>query len=202
MKSEFDKAEQLYEKLLQNDETQAEAYWGLILCKYGMNMWRALSPSSVYPPAIELPSNRSVPARTTALPYPTPTPYNARYTKQKPKRSIACKRRSLHYPKRKSPMMCTPVLPTDTDTAPTTEDTWTCICGKSGITSRFCPDCGQARPEKEAGWDCVCGKKSITSRFCPECGAKKPEVSAWSCKCGKKGITSKFCPDCGNQKED
>ncbi len=36
MKSEFDKAEQLYEKLLQNDETQAEAYWGLILCKYGI----------------------------------------------------------------------------------------------------------------------------------------------------------------------
>ena len=36
MKSEFDKAEQLYEKIIEKDETQAEAYWGLILCKYGI----------------------------------------------------------------------------------------------------------------------------------------------------------------------
>ena len=35
-KSEFDKAEQLYEKILQSDETQPEAYWGLILCRYGI----------------------------------------------------------------------------------------------------------------------------------------------------------------------
>ena len=35
-KNEFDKAEKLYEKILQADETQAEAYWGLILCKYGI----------------------------------------------------------------------------------------------------------------------------------------------------------------------
>ena len=36
IKAEFDKAEQLYEKILQTDESQAEAYWGLILCKYGI----------------------------------------------------------------------------------------------------------------------------------------------------------------------
>jgi len=36
MKSEFDKAEQLYEKIIEKDDTQAEAYWGLILCKYGI----------------------------------------------------------------------------------------------------------------------------------------------------------------------
>lgn len=36
MKSEFDKAEALYEKIIQTDETQAEAYWGLILCKFGV----------------------------------------------------------------------------------------------------------------------------------------------------------------------
>ncbi|MBR7164736.1 MAG: WG repeat-containing protein [Clostridia bacterium] len=36
MKSEFDKAEQIYEKILQADGTQAEAYWGLILCKFGI----------------------------------------------------------------------------------------------------------------------------------------------------------------------
>ena len=36
IKSEFDKAEKLYEKIIQSDDTQAEAYWGLILCKYGI----------------------------------------------------------------------------------------------------------------------------------------------------------------------
>ncbi len=36
MKSEFDKAEQLYEKLVQSDPDDAEAHWGLILCKYGI----------------------------------------------------------------------------------------------------------------------------------------------------------------------
>ena len=36
IKSEFDKAEKLYEKIVQADPTQAEAYWGLILCKFGI----------------------------------------------------------------------------------------------------------------------------------------------------------------------
>ena len=36
MKSEFDKAEKLYEKIIQADAMQSEAYWGLILCKYGI----------------------------------------------------------------------------------------------------------------------------------------------------------------------
>ena len=36
MKGEFDKAEQIYESLIRTDGTQAEAYWGLILCKYGI----------------------------------------------------------------------------------------------------------------------------------------------------------------------
>ena len=36
IKSEFDKAEKLYEKIIQSDSTQSEAYWGLILCKYGI----------------------------------------------------------------------------------------------------------------------------------------------------------------------
>lgn len=36
IKSEFDKAEELYEKILHVDGTQAEAYWGIILCKYGI----------------------------------------------------------------------------------------------------------------------------------------------------------------------
>ena len=36
IKSEFDKAEKLYERIIQADTTQPEAYWGLILCKYGI----------------------------------------------------------------------------------------------------------------------------------------------------------------------
>jgi tetratricopeptide (TPR) repeat protein len=36
IKSEFDKAEKLYEKIIQADAKQSEAYWGLILCKYGI----------------------------------------------------------------------------------------------------------------------------------------------------------------------
>ena len=36
IKCEFDKAEKLYEKIIQMDTTQADAYWGLILCKYGI----------------------------------------------------------------------------------------------------------------------------------------------------------------------
>lgn len=36
MKAEFDKASDIYEKILQSDSTESEAYWGLILCKYGI----------------------------------------------------------------------------------------------------------------------------------------------------------------------
>ena len=74
---------------------------------------------------------------------------------------------------------------------------WTCSCGKTGITTKFCPECGSAKPEEKPGWDCTCGMKNITSKFCPECGSKKPEKQTWDCSCGKTGITSKFCPECG-----
>ena len=36
IKSEFDKAEKIYEKIIQSDSTESEAYWGLILCRYGI----------------------------------------------------------------------------------------------------------------------------------------------------------------------
>ena len=36
IKCEFDKAERLYEKVIQSNPTQSEAYWGLILCRYGI----------------------------------------------------------------------------------------------------------------------------------------------------------------------
>lgn len=91
--------------------------------------------------------------------------------------------------------------------APTTSNkvmAWNCSCGKSCITSRFCPECGSPKPEpKNTGaWDCSCGCTGITSKFCPDCGSKRPEEpSSWTCPdCGSKDITSKFCPNCGYKK--
>lgn len=84
-------------------------------------------------------------------------------------------------------------------------DLWDCTCGKKGIASRFCPECGSPRPSAGSAdvWDCACGAKNITSKFCPECGRKHPEPSpGWDCACGKKGITSKFCPECGAKRPE
>ena len=36
MKNEFDKAQELYEKIVSANPTEAEAYWGIVLCKYGI----------------------------------------------------------------------------------------------------------------------------------------------------------------------
>lgn len=83
---------------------------------------------------------------------------------------------------------------------PSMADAWSCSCGKAGITSKFCPECGAKKPEPQSGWSCACGRVNITSKFCPECGAKKPESLTWDCSCGKTGITSKFCPECGNKR--
>ena len=51
---------------------------------------------------------------------------------------------------------------------------WTCsACGKKGITSNFCPDCGAKKVTTPTTWNCTCGKTGITSNFCPDCGARK-----------------------------
>ncbi len=34
--NEFDKAEEIYEQILNEDPTDSEAYWGLVLCRYGV----------------------------------------------------------------------------------------------------------------------------------------------------------------------
>lgn len=80
-------------------------------------------------------------------------------------------------------------------------DMWTCQCGKTGNTGKFCEECGAAKPEK--GWKCSCGTVN-TGKFCMECGAKKP-VNAMLYKCDKCGWQPKdpahppkFCPECGD----
>ena len=35
-KCEFDKAEKLYEKVLEKNPEEAEAYWGIVLCSFGI----------------------------------------------------------------------------------------------------------------------------------------------------------------------
>ena len=85
------------------------------------------------------------------------------------------------------------------------EESWDCSCGRKGNTSKFCPECGNKKPERlKEGWDCICGKKGNTDKFCPECGARRPENKRkeWNCSCGKKAIIGKFCPECGKKREE
>lgn len=64
------------------------------------------------------------------------------------------------------------------------DGTWTCTCGKSGLTAKFCPECGNAAPAPapapvpepaSAVWDCPnCAARDLTGKFCPECGTPMP----------------------------
>ena len=78
---------------------------------------------------------------------------------------------------------------------------WTCTCGQSGITGKFCPNCGKPKPAPApaaGSWTCSCGA-TATGKFCPECGKPRPADTGWTCSCGavNKG---KFCAECGKPK--
>ena len=83
---------------------------------------------------------------------------------------------------------------------------WNCSCGKSCITSKFCPECGNPKPitTNSIRWNCLCGRSDITSNFCPDCGSPKPKASlTWNCpSCGCSDISSNFCPNCGQKRGD
>ena len=72
---------------------------------------------------------------------------------------------------------------------------WTCSCGHSGNTGKFCAECGAPKPAPAGEWKCACGAVN-TGKFCAECGQPKP-AAEWTCACGavNKG---KFCANCGN----
>ena len=71
---------------------------------------------------------------------------------------------------------------------------WTCSCGQTGNTGKFCMGCGRPRPE-QSRWKCVCGTVN-TGKFCSECGKPRPENTTWTCSCGAVN-QGKFCSECG-----
>ena len=83
---------------------------------------------------------------------------------------------------------------------------WTCACGQTGNTGKFCGNCGQPKPADES-WTCTCGAVN-KGKFCAECGKPRPAaVKRFKCdKCGwePEDPTNppKFCPECGDPFND
>lgn len=88
-----------------------------------------------------------------------------------------------------------------------TANGWTCSCGASGNSGKFCAECGASKPADQAFWTCSCGTNN-KGKFCMECGTPKPAgVPQYKCdKCGWEPADPKnppkFCPECGDPFDD
>ena len=79
---------------------------------------------------------------------------------------------------------------------------WTCGCGQTGNTGRFCAACGKPQPSA-AGWTCTCGAVN-PGNFCTNCGKPRPAgAPLYACdKCDWRPDDPtrppRFCPQCGD----
>ena len=83
-----------------------------------------------------------------------------------------------------------------------TAEGWTCSCGQTSNTGRFCAACGKPQPSA-AGWTCTCGAVN-PGNFCTNCGKPRPAgAPLYACdKCGWRPDDPtrppRFCPQCGD----
>ncbi len=91
--------------------------------------------------------------------------------------------------------------------APAAQSGWTCSCGATGNTGKFCSQCGKPKPASDS-WVCECGTEN-TGKFCQNCGKPRPNSATFKWKCNKCGWEPedmnnipKFCPNCGDPFND
>ncbi len=75
---------------------------------------------------------------------------------------------------------------------------WSCTCGATGNSGKFCTECGARKPEGPGSWTCSCGKE-CTGKFCSDCGSPRPTADGeWTCpECSAKNKGGRFCTSCG-----